>query len=88
MAQQCRNLQAFIHVSTAFANAERGTVQEVVYPEPTDPMALVQMFEKTDDGMLDPSRSKLMGRKLNSYAWSKAVAEHCSSPPPRPSRPN
>jgi len=44
MLQVCRrfkNLQVFVHVSTAYANCERKYIDEVVYPPAMEPQKII-----------------------------------------------
>ncbi|KAL0196506.1 hypothetical protein M9458_010078, partial [Cirrhinus mrigala] len=41
LAQQMQHLQAFIHISTAYANCNRRHIDEVIYPPPVEPKKLI-----------------------------------------------
>lgn len=45
LAQKMKNLDVFIHVSTAFAYCNRKHIEEVVYPPPVDPKKLIDSLE-------------------------------------------
>jgi hypothetical protein len=48
-----RNLQAFVHISTAYCHCEQPELEEVTYPSPHDPHAILQLVEWMDDDTLD-----------------------------------
>lgn len=45
LAQQMKNLEVFMHVSTAYAYCNRKHIDEVVYPPPVDPKKLIDSLE-------------------------------------------
>lgn len=45
LAQQMKNLEVFMHVSTAYAYCNRKHIEEVVYPPPVDPKKLIDSLE-------------------------------------------
>lgn len=66
LAQQMKNLEVFMHVSTAYAYCNRKHIDEVVYPPPVDPKKLIDSLEYVclkfvyicfDPKTLDPSLS-------------------------------
>lgn len=45
LAQRMQHLEAFIHVSTAYANCNRHHIDEVIYPPPVQPKKLIDSLE-------------------------------------------
>lgn len=45
LAQRMKNLEVFMHVSTAYAYCNRKQIEEVVYPPPVDPRKLIDSLE-------------------------------------------
>ncbi|XP_016302889.1 fatty acyl-CoA reductase 1 [Sinocyclocheilus anshuiensis] len=45
LAQQMQHLQAFIHISTAYANCNRRHIDEVIYPLPVEPKKLIDSLD-------------------------------------------
>lgn len=45
LARQMRNLEAFIHISTAYANCVRKCIEEIIYPPPAEPQKLFDLVE-------------------------------------------
>lgn len=68
--------QALIHVSTAYCNCDRKEVQEMVYPPPYDPQHVIECVEWMDAEMIEAVTPKLIGRRPNTYTFTKALAEH------------
>ncbi|XP_069713637.1 fatty acyl-CoA reductase 1 isoform X2 [Phaenicophaeus curvirostris] len=76
LAQQMKNLEVFMHISTAFAYCNRKQIEEVVYPPPVDPRKLIDCLEWMDDGLVNDITPKLMGDRPNTYVFTKALAEY------------
>lgn len=45
LAQQMQKLEAFIHISTAYANCVRKCIDEIIYPPPAEPKKLFDLVE-------------------------------------------
>nr|CAD7432954.1 unnamed protein product [Timema monikensis] len=76
--QLCRDmhkLQAFVHVSTAYSNADKKDVHEVVYPPPADPESVIQCCQTLSDDALEIVAERLRGKHPNTYTLTKALAE-------------
>ncbi|XP_055404539.1 fatty acyl-CoA reductase 1 isoform X4 [Bubalus kerabau] len=76
LAQQMKNLEVFMHVSTAYAYCNRKHIDEVVYPPPVDPKKLIDSLEWMDDGLVNDITPKLIGDRPNTYIYTKALAEN------------
>ncbi|XP_071618622.1 fatty acyl-CoA reductase 1 isoform X4 [Heliangelus exortis] len=76
LAQQMKNLEVFMHVSTAYAYCNRKQIEEVVYPPPVDPKKLIDCLEWMDDGLVNDITPKLIGDRPNTYTFTKALAEY------------
>ncbi|KAJ8730669.1 hypothetical protein PYW08_002082 [Mythimna loreyi] len=73
LCRRMKKLEAFVHVSTAFTNADREEIDEVVYPMPMkleSARLLADMFSQDEEII-----TKFMGKKPNTYTFSKAFAE-------------
>ncbi|KAL4660310.1 fatty acyl-CoA reductase 1-like, partial [Arapaima gigas] len=75
LALRMQQLEAFIHISTAYANCDRHRIEEVIYPPPVDPSKLISSLEWMDDGMVDDLTPRLLGKRPNTYTYTKALAE-------------
>ncbi|XP_059061285.1 fatty acyl-CoA reductase 1-like [Achroia grisella] len=68
------NMQAFVHVSTAYSNADRKEIEEKVYPITTP---LDELLALLDDENIEPEElNKYLGSKPNTYTFTKGVAEY------------
>ncbi|XP_034994380.2 fatty acyl-CoA reductase 2 isoform X2 [Zootoca vivipara] len=76
LAHQMQNLEAFVHISTAFAYCDRSYIDEVIYPPPVDPQKLIDLVEWMDESLIQEITPKLIGDWPNTYTFSKALAEY------------
>ncbi|XP_053621814.1 fatty acyl-CoA reductase 1-like isoform X2 [Plodia interpunctella] len=67
------NMQAFIHVSTAYSNPELTTVEEKVYPPPV-PLEYLLDLAANDSPLLNDV-DRFISPKPNTYTFTKAMAE-------------
>ncbi|CAI5636233.1 unnamed protein product [Oreochromis niloticus] len=70
------HLEAFIHISTAYANCNRKHIDEVIYPPPVEPKKLIDSLEWMDDGIVRDITPRLIGDRPNTYTYTKALAEY------------
>ncbi|XP_069037556.1 fatty acyl-CoA reductase 1 isoform X2 [Lepisosteus oculatus] len=76
LAHRMKQLEVFIHVSTAYANCNRKLIEEVVYPPPVDYKKLIDSLEWMDDKLINEITPKLIGDRPNTYTYTKALAEY------------
>ncbi|XP_074554579.1 fatty acyl-CoA reductase 1 isoform X3 [Halichoeres trimaculatus] len=76
LAQQMHHLEAFIHISTAYANCNRRHIDEVIYPPPVEPKKLIESLDWMDDGIVRDITPRLIGDRPNTYTYTKALAEY------------
>ncbi|XP_034529544.1 fatty acyl-CoA reductase 1 isoform X3 [Notolabrus celidotus] len=76
LAQQMNHLEAFIHISTAYANCNRKHIDEVIYPPPVEPKKLIESLEWMDDGIVRDITPRLIGDRPNTYTYTKALGEY------------
>ncbi|CAH2101937.1 unnamed protein product [Euphydryas editha] len=69
------NLQAFVHVSTAYSNPERYVVDEKVYPSPVSLSRLLALVDVVPAPMLASITPQYIKPKPNTYTFTKAMAE-------------
>ncbi|XP_050426046.1 putative fatty acyl-CoA reductase CG5065 [Adelges cooleyi] len=69
------NLKAMVHVSTAYSNADKMTIQETVYKPPGDPDYVINCCLKMSEEDLQKVGRKLQGKHPNTYTMTKAMAE-------------
>jgi fatty acyl-CoA reductase len=71
-----QNLKALVHVSTAFSNCDRTEIDEAVYPPSIPPNKLMEALDWMDDDIIETLTPKLIGRRPNTYTFSKSLAEY------------
>ncbi|XP_030845030.1 LOW QUALITY PROTEIN: fatty acyl-CoA reductase 1 [Strongylocentrotus purpuratus] len=76
LAQGMKKLLVFQHVSTAYANCDRSRIEEVVYPPPVDPYKMLDAVEWMSEDMIQTLTPKLLGKRPNTYTFTKALAEY------------
>uniref|UniRef100_G3Q918 Fatty acyl-CoA reductase n=1 Tax=Gasterosteus aculeatus aculeatus TaxID=481459 RepID=G3Q918_GASAC len=76
LAKQMRHLEAFVHISTAYANCNRRHIDEVIYPPPVEPRKLIESVEWMDDAIVRDITPRLIGDRPNTYTYTKALAEY------------
>ncbi|XP_055693258.1 putative fatty acyl-CoA reductase CG5065 [Lutzomyia longipalpis] len=72
-------LKALVHVSTAFCNSDRSEVSEVIYPPPYDANDIISLVKWLPEDLLDNLTPSLIGKRPNTYTFTKALAEHVLS---------
>ncbi|XP_071580009.1 putative fatty acyl-CoA reductase CG5065 [Temnothorax nylanderi] len=76
LCNRMHNVEAFIHVSTAYCNCDRTEdVAEEIYPVRPEPDLVIAMTEGIDDKMLDELTPILIASRPNTYTFTKALAE-------------
>jgi len=76
LCKKMNNLEALVHVSTAYCNCDQVEVAEEVYPQPADPYKLMEMLDLLDDEHFNLLTKKLLGNRPNTYTFTKALAEN------------
>ncbi|NXX51383.1 FACR1 reductase, partial [Tricholaema leucomelas] len=76
LARQMQNLEAFIHISTAYANCVRKCIDEIIYPPPAEPKKLFDLVEWLDESIIQDITPKLLGAWPNTYTYTKALSEY------------
>ncbi|KAL7976330.1 hypothetical protein Chor_002549 [Crotalus horridus] len=76
LAHQMKNLEALIHVSTAYSNCNRRHIEEVFYPIPVEPKKLLDMMAWMDESLIEAITPNLIADWPNTYTFSKALTEH------------
>jgi len=69
------NLEAFVHVSSVYANSNRSNIEEQVYPSNVQPQKILNLLEWMDDEWINLATKKLIGDKPNTFAYTKWIAE-------------
>ncbi|XP_064076093.1 putative fatty acyl-CoA reductase CG5065 isoform X1 [Vanessa tameamea] len=69
------NLQALVHVSTAYCNPELNVIEEKVYPAPAPLPRLLALVEAVPAPLLANITPQYIKPKPNTYTFTKAMAE-------------
>ncbi|XP_017070392.1 putative fatty acyl-CoA reductase CG5065 isoform X3 [Drosophila eugracilis] len=75
VAKEMKQLEAFIHLSTAFCNCDQEVMYEKVYEFPHKPEDLIRLAEWMDVKTLDTITPELLKPHPNTYTYSKRLAE-------------
>ncbi|KAF5280111.1 hypothetical protein FQA39_LY18145 [Lamprigera yunnana] len=78
LVELCRRmtqLEALVHVSTAYCNCDRAKVEEKVYPSTVGPEQIASVVEALEENLVDTLTPKLVGNRPNTYTFTKALAE-------------
>lgn len=76
MAEKMSNLLSFVYVSTAFSQIHHKIVEEKFYPAPIDPDVMIKALDLFEsDELLNIFTHKMISPLVNSYTFSKALAE-------------
>ncbi|KQS63159.1 putative fatty acyl-CoA reductase CG5065 isoform X2 [Drosophila erecta] len=75
VAKDMKQLEAFIHLSTAFCNCDQEVMYEKVYEFPHKPEDLMRLAEWMDVKTLDAITPDLLKPHPNTYTYSKRLAE-------------
>lgn len=71
-----KKLDAFVHISTAFCNADFKVIEEKIYPKHGDWRAAIKLAENVDDLTLNTLTTKYTDFLPNTYLYTKGLAEN------------
>ncbi|XP_041971171.1 putative fatty acyl-CoA reductase CG5065 [Aricia agestis] len=75
LAEGMKNLEAFVHVSTAYCRCELESLDEKLYPFKHDPHKVMDMVEWMDHNTLARLEKELIHPQPNTYAYTKSLTE-------------
>lgn len=76
LAHEIKNLDAFVHVSTAYAYCNQSVSKEVIYPMKASPSKLLEWSKFKSAKKLEAECEELFEGRPNTYTFTKALAEH------------
>ncbi|XP_044729535.1 fatty acyl-CoA reductase wat-like [Chrysoperla carnea] len=76
IAKKIRNLKVFVHLSTAYCNIDKETIDEKVYPRQANWEELIQMAEKFDQHTIEILKPVILNGFPNTYTFTKSLAEN------------
>jgi alcohol-forming fatty acyl-CoA reductase len=75
MATEVKNLQTFVHISTAYSQCPRSDISEVFYEPPIDYRQAFDLVNNFGDDFVNSLTAKLINPWPNTYTFTKAIAE-------------
>lgn len=75
LCRRMYQLEALIHVSTAYCNCDRKDVDEIIYPLPTGPEEVIALTKNVDSKLIKSITPSLIGDRPNTYTFTKALTE-------------
>lgn len=77
LCREMPNIDAFVHISTAFVNSDRyeGTIEEKVYPCKINYKDMEKSLKWMSDEAVEKIVDEILGDRPNSYTVTKAMAE-------------
>ncbi|XP_070153640.1 putative fatty acyl-CoA reductase CG5065 [Polyergus mexicanus] len=75
LCKRMTNLISVIHVSTAYSNADRREIDELIYTTEIKPETIIDICESLDDETIGIIEKKLLGNHPNTYTLTKGLAE-------------
>ncbi|XP_050342597.1 putative fatty acyl-CoA reductase CG5065 isoform X2 [Nymphalis io] len=75
LAETMENIEAFVHLSTAYCRCELEVLEEKLYPAVHSPEKIIDLVEWLDDKTLSFIEPKLISSEPNTYAYTKAMTE-------------
>lgn len=76
LARECKKLDLFVYVSTAYSHLLEKELFEKPYPPPADPDKVIKTCEWLSAEDIDAITPQILGNIPNSYAFTKALAEN------------
>lgn len=80
LALECKRLEMFAYISTAFSHCDRHFIEEKFYPPPIEPEKMIQIAEYFEERPEEAHLLEIMTENLispwpNTYSFSKALSE-------------
>lgn len=75
IATEVKNLQSFVHISTAFSHCPQSEIQEEFYKPPIDYKLALKILKNLDDDFVNGITKRLINPWPNTYTFTKAIAE-------------
>ncbi|KAK9507894.1 hypothetical protein O3M35_007658 [Rhynocoris fuscipes] len=75
LCKNIKNLKALLHVSSAYVNSHMLKADEQIYPVPESADKVIELVESTSDSELNEKTPKILGKYINTYTFTKALAE-------------
>jgi len=76
LSKQIKNLQCLLHVSSAYVNSNKNYAMEKIYDAPANYNDIINYALTMDDDQFNSTAEKILGDHINTYTFTKALAEH------------
>ncbi|XP_050438009.1 putative fatty acyl-CoA reductase CG8306 [Adelges cooleyi] len=76
LSKKIKNLDCMLHVSSAYVNSNRSYAEEIIYEAPANYNDVINYVETMDANELNNASEKILGDHINTYTFTKALAEH------------
>ncbi|XP_065348947.1 putative fatty acyl-CoA reductase CG5065 isoform X1 [Cloeon dipterum] len=75
LAEECKNLDLLVYVSTAYCHLKEALLQEKIYDPPADPHKIIKCCEYMEEKIVEQMTKRILMDAPNTYAYTKALAE-------------
>lgn len=75
LALECKHIELFCHVSTAYAFLKEKLLEERAYPPPADPHETIKTVEWMASDIVESITDKILAGLPNTYAFTKSLGE-------------
>ncbi|XP_076257201.1 putative fatty acyl-CoA reductase CG5065 isoform X1 [Rhynchophorus ferrugineus] len=75
ICSQMKKLKSFVHISTAFSNADRKTIEEKVYTPNYNADTIIYLIQNLPEEFIESISEILLGEHPNTYTFTKVLAE-------------
>lgn len=78
LAERIRNLEVFLHISTAYSHCPRKDIDEKFYESPIDPNHMISLMENlngANEEILEIITARFIAPWPNTYTFTKAITE-------------
>lgn len=74
--KKIKNIESFLHVSTAYANCNEMKIEEKVYEPPLHPSKILDAADWMETEILNILTPKMIKNRPNTYTYTKSIAEY------------
>ncbi|CAF0874478.1 unnamed protein product [Brachionus calyciflorus] len=75
LSKKLDKLEAFVHISSIYANSDESFIDEKVYSSEVEPQKILNLLEWMEDEWLKLGTKKLIQGKPNTFAYTKWIGE-------------
>lgn len=75
LAKECKQLELFCHMSTAYAFLKEKILEERPYPPPADPHQTIKSIEWMNSDIVESITDKILAGLPNTYCFTKSLGE-------------